>query len=328
MTWTSTVAAPALLPLSETVYAYVQPDGGWGFSNAGLVASGGEALLVDTQYTPQMTRHLIDAITSAVPGVSVSQVVTTHANGDHCWGLQLLPDAEVIATAASVAHQCREITPQQMTAMQMAEPTSELIRYVQRHFPFDFTEVEVRQPTRTFSGSAELAVGSVPVELIEVGPAHTQGDAVVHVPQEGIVFAGDVLFIGAHTVVWDSIAGCVAALSRILATGATRFVPGHGPVVGRSEVAMARDALEFIAERAFRHAQSGTPLMIAARRIMRSFLPDWAHPERIYTSVASAYSESGVDGVPSDSLSLASGMAELACWSSTSAVSETMNRND
>ncbi|MFD7336653.1 MBL fold metallo-hydrolase [Streptomyces violascens] len=313
MTETSVASELALSRLALGVYGYVQADARWGLSNAGLVASEGEALLVDTQYTPQMTRHLLDAIAAELPDVALGRVVTTHANGDHCWGLQLLPDAEVIATAASAAHQCREISPAQMTALQLADADTPLIQYVRHHFAgFDFTEVEVRQPTVTFTGSLELTVGKLAVELIEVGPAHTKGDAVVHVPEAGVVFAGDILFVGAHPMIWDSLTGCIKATDRLLATGAEIFVPGHGPVVGRAAVEEIRDQMIGVAEQAFTHAQLGTPLTAAARQVMQGQQPGWVHPERLYSAVASAYVEAGIEGAPSDALGIASGMAALA----------------
>jgi cyclase len=60
--------------------------------------------------------------------------------------------------------------------------------------PFDFRGVELRKPNRTFSGELELKVGSKTVRLIELGPAHTRGDTVALVPEDRIVFTGDLLF--------------------------------------------------------------------------------------------------------------------------------------
>ena len=66
-------------------------------------------------------------------------------------------------------------------------------------------------PTWTFDGELELRVGDRRVRLLEVGPAHTAGDVVVHLPDDGVVFTGDILFHGGHPIVW---AGPVAQLDR------------------------------------------------------------------------------------------------------------------
>ena len=55
----------------------------------------------------------------------------------------------------------------------------------------------------TFTGRKTLQVGEKTVELIDVGPAHTRGDLIVFVPEDRVVFVGDLLFTGAHAVVWS-----------------------------------------------------------------------------------------------------------------------------
>ena len=78
---------------------------------------------------------------------------------------------------------------------------------------FDFDGITPRLPTRTFEGRLDLAVGAKRVELIEVGPAHTRGDAMVFVPGDRTIFTGDILFIDGTPIVW---AGPVAELDRRL----------------------------------------------------------------------------------------------------------------
>ena len=74
-------------------------------------------------------------------------------------------------------------------------------------------------------------MGDTEVRLIEVGPAHTQGDVIVHVPSQGVVYTGDILFNGGHPIVWAGpVANWMAACDRILALDAPTVVPGHGPV--------------------------------------------------------------------------------------------------
>ncbi len=308
------MASPSLVPLSPTTWAWMHNSTAWGYSNCGLVASGEQALLVDTQFTLTGTRLLLDAVEAAVPAAEITTVVNSHQNGDHTWGNQLLPDAEIITSAASAEHVCKEISPEQMTLLGRSAPTSAVTAYAAEHIGvFDFSGNTVTGATRTFTSTLELNVGGAAVELIDLGPAHSEGDVAVHVPGDHVVFAGDVLFIGAHIIVWsDSLSACIAACDRLLSTGATTFVPGHGEITGRAGVVAFRDRLARVHEDATFHASRGVELTDAARLIKEAYAGDLAHPERLFTAVAAAYKEAGVEGGPSTTMGLVEGMAQLA----------------
>ena len=82
--WTYT---KGLHDLGNGCFAWLQPDGGWGWSNAGLVCDGGESLLVDTLFDLRLTREMLDAMRRAAPAAArIGTLVNTHANGDHCYG--------------------------------------------------------------------------------------------------------------------------------------------------------------------------------------------------------------------------------------------------
>src|SRR5215218_9834180 len=88
--------------VGDGTWAYLQPDGGWGWSNAGLVTDGDASLLVDTLFDLKLTQQMLDdlrAVSSAAG--SIGTVVNTHANGDHCYGNQLVPGADIVASSAS-----------------------------------------------------------------------------------------------------------------------------------------------------------------------------------------------------------------------------------
>src|SRR5271154_6401098 len=88
-------------------FAYLQPDGSWGLSNAGLVTDSGEALLVDTLFDAPHTRVMLEDLRRATPA-KIRTLVNTHQNGDHWFGNALVEDAEIIATeraAEAMAHE-------------------------------------------------------------------------------------------------------------------------------------------------------------------------------------------------------------------------------
>ena len=73
--------------LGNGCFAWLQPDGGWGWSNAGLVTDAGASLLVDTLFDLALTREMLAAMRRATPAAArIGTLVNTHANGDHCYG--------------------------------------------------------------------------------------------------------------------------------------------------------------------------------------------------------------------------------------------------
>ena len=89
-----------LYEVADGVWAYLQPDGSWGYSNAGLVAGDGTSLLVDTLFDLKLTRRCSTRWTASPRRRPIDTVVNTHANGDHCYGNQLVRDARIIASDA------------------------------------------------------------------------------------------------------------------------------------------------------------------------------------------------------------------------------------
>jgi len=83
-------------------YAYLQPSGTWGYSNAGLVIDGDQSLLVDTLFDELMTAQMLGEMQARtrVSAGEITQLVNTHANGDHTFGNRLVTNARIIASAA------------------------------------------------------------------------------------------------------------------------------------------------------------------------------------------------------------------------------------
>jgi len=92
-----------LVEVADGVFAYLQPDGTWGWSNAGLIAGTGESVLIDTLFDLALTQRMLDSMKPHTDTRPIRSVVNTHANGDHCYGNQLVaaPDVDIIASAAA-----------------------------------------------------------------------------------------------------------------------------------------------------------------------------------------------------------------------------------
>ncbi|QHC23910.1 MBL fold metallo-hydrolase [Streptomyces sp. GS7] len=193
-----------------------------------------------------------------------------------------------------------------------AKSTDSISRYAAEHFGgFDFSGITVTAPTRTFTGRQEMNVGGVTVELVDLGPGHSAGDVALRVPDDGIVFAGAMLFDGGHMIVWSgSPAACIDSVDVPLARGAETFVPGHGALMG-AEVRDFRAYLTEVQAAATAWARDGLPLSQAAARVHAEFAGDRAHPERLFTATAGTYADAGLAEALA-TLDLVKGMADLA----------------
>jgi cyclase len=288
------------------VFAWLQPNGEWGESNAGLVMGDGAALLIDTLWDPRLTRRMLDAIDERA-GVPIEVLVNTHSDGDHVWGNQLLEGTEIVATEAAIELIGHE-PPAALQRFKAAAPwlkrvgrvplprvhLRELGRYVEAMLaPYDFSDVRLTPPNRGFSGELVKQAGGREVRLIEVGPAHTGGDLIAHVQDAGVVFAADVLFVGVVPVMWAGpTSNWIAALDRILSLEAEAIVPGHGPLCGSAEVEALRDYLAWVDAEAGSRLARGLSVTETARELVlgdeyrRAPWAEWDSPERMVITVA------------------------------------------
>jgi glyoxylase-like metal-dependent hydrolase (beta-lactamase superfamily II) len=283
--------------LGDGCFAYLQPDGGWGWSNAGLVVGDGRSVLVDTLLDLDLTAAMLDTMVAVVDGAPIDTVVNTHANGDHCYGngevVRRRPDVEIVASTAT-AHEMADVPPAMLAALN--EAPGEIGELFRSFFgDFNFAGIELAPPTRTFDQRLELDVGGRVVELIEVGPAHTAGDTIVHVPDAATVYTGDILFIGGTPIVWAGpLANWVAACDLMLDLDVDTVVPGHGPLTDTAGIVAVRDYLSFVDAEATSRHDAGMDAFDAARDIGRLLgaderFGDWGEFGRIAVNVETVY---------------------------------------
>jgi cyclase len=306
--------------VGDGTWAWLQPDGGWGWSNAGLVVDGDESLLVDTLYDVPLTATMLGEMQATIPAANrIGTLVNTHSNGDHCNGNELVAGADIIASAASAEAMAGE-SPEMMAGWLAAAPgMGEVGQFVLRCFgAFDFAGVTKTLPTRTFEGRLDLRVGDTAVELHQVGPAHTQGDVLVHVPDRRTVFTGDILFIGGHPIVWEGpVANWLAACDLIESWGVETVVPGHGPVTDLGGVRAVRHYLTWLTDEARRRYDDGMDAATAATDISRrelgtSRFASWGDAERLVINVDTLFREFSGSHERTNVVDLFAQMAALA----------------
>jgi cyclase len=303
-----------LKDIGNGLWAYLLPDGSWGWSNAGLIVDGERSLLVDTLFDLKLTAEMLADMRRSVPAAArIETLVNTHNNGDHTFGNQLVEGAQIIASNAT-ALDMHEDEPARYQAIKVnagqlgrgAEFIAELFR------PFDFTGITLRKPDKTFSGEIDLKVGDKTVRLIEVGPAHTRGDTLVHVPQDRAVFTGDILFNGGTPIAWAGpVSNWVRACDRILAMDVDVVVPGHGAITDKAAVRNMRGYLQFVIDEARQRYDKGMSARDAAFDIKLGRYADWPDAERVVVTVRTLFEEFKGERTEPDIFTLFEQMADF-----------------
>jgi cyclase len=258
---------------------------------------------------------MLSEMRDAVPAAKrIDTLVNTHANGDHCYGNQLVADARIVASERT-AKEMTEFPATTMAALlEQAPAMGELGEFFLRCFgAFDFNGIEMVLPDERFSGELALRVGSREVRLIEVGPAHTRGDTLALLPAERVLFSGDILFNRAHPIAWAGpVSNWISACDRILAMDVDVIVPGHGPLGDKDSIRELKAYFEYLCDQArARHAE-GMSSLEAARSISLDRWADWGDSERLAVTVATIYREISADQEPLNPLTAFEQMAELA----------------
>ncbi len=286
-----------LVQVGPSTYTFLQPDGSWGWSNAGLIVGDADAILVDTFFDLPNTRELLDAVRSATDR-SIGTLVNTHHNPDHCFGNQL------VAGATIVGHRrCREellaaAPPALLAAMLQTDADTGAAGYLKRAFaPFDFNGIEVVPPTVTFDDRLSLFLDDREIAISYHGPCHTLGDIAVWVPHDRVLFAGDLAFIGSTPLVWEgSLLNWIATISQLASLEPRVIVPGHGPVTDVDGLRQMESYLRLVVTEGGKLKDAGLTPLDAAREIDLGPYAEWKDAERLVMNLMRLWLE--LDGRP------------------------------
>ncbi|MDQ3946296.1 MAG: MBL fold metallo-hydrolase [Actinomycetota bacterium] len=221
-----------LQPLADGVWAWIQPGGGSGISNAGVVADDDGLTVIDSL----MVRSQWEPFAAAVSelGSPVRRLVLTHAHVDHVGGSVAFPMAAVYGSPATSALLDQ---PMMVPAYKAFMPA----------FAAEFDELA---ETGTRKVTHEVHDAAALTGRVEVLPAlgHTAGDLMVLVDDADVLFAGDLAFFGVTPLAFQGDPATWAEVLTTLPDLAGRIVPGHGPVGGAAEVEALRAYLLACAE--------------------------------------------------------------------------------
>jgi glyoxylase-like metal-dependent hydrolase (beta-lactamase superfamily II) len=224
-------AGQGLTKLTDNVYSYVDvknasPANSFA-ANAGIVIGRDGILVVDTLTSAKEARRFISDIRK-VSDKPIKYVVDTHYHLDHAFGN--CEFAKLGATIISQEKDRKNLVNKGEAGLKNAKGyglTEE-----------DMAGTVITLPTLSFTDRMNIDLGGETVELIYVGPSHTEGSTLVYLPERKILFAGDVLFTDFHPFMGDGdVVGWVKTLDFILALDVTTIIPGHGPISGKKDIA-------------------------------------------------------------------------------------------
>ncbi|HEX5116679.1 MAG TPA: MBL fold metallo-hydrolase [Pseudonocardiaceae bacterium] len=285
------VDEPELVTVAPGVYAWRQPDGSWWVNNAGAVHGDDGVVLIDTCATRRRTERFLAAVAGATGGAPLRLAVNTHLHGDHTYGNAVLP-----ADTTVIAH---EQTYHGMVADFLLTATPPIWSPAP-----DWGISAIRLPTVVFRDELTLFAGGRRIELRHPGyAAHTQGDVVAWLPDEGVLFTGDLVFHRITPLVMMGwLDGALRSLDWLAGFGASVVVPGHGELIAGAELPGVLAGIEryyrLVADVTARGRAAGESPLAAATACDLGEFADWPDAERIVLNLHRTYADEA--GTPFD----------------------------
>lgn len=246
------------IPVADNVYLLAGAGG-----NIALSTGEDGALLVDAGY--EQLAGKIDAAVRRVAQAPARLVINTHWHFDHVGGNQHLRQAGALI----VAHE--------NVRRRMSQ--DRFITVIERQVPPSPSEA---LPMLTVTESLTLHWNGDQVEVHPVGPAHTDGDSIVHFRKANVLHLGDICFNGMYPFfdvnAGGSLDGLVQALDQALALAGdkTRIIPGHGPLTDAAGLRTYRNTLATVRDRVRGLVQQGkSRAEVIADKPTREFDAQW-----------------------------------------------------
>ncbi len=236
--------------LTEGVYACIHAEGGWAISNAGIIDLGDRTLVYDTFLSLEAAHDLRNAA-EGLTGRPVQAVINGHPHNDHIWGNQVFSaDVDIISTTRTrdlietegplevqdfqAGSQQHLETYKALLKTESDETKRAILEYYITYYQAIIATLPnllLRLPNVTFTGELTLHGSKRSAKILTYDRAHSGSDAILHLPDDGVFFMGDILFIDVHPYLPDGDPDKIQSiLAQVRELNPVILVPGHGPV--------------------------------------------------------------------------------------------------
>lgn len=284
---------PTLVKIGNGVHAWIGANGN---SNAGAVETSNGLVAIDAQQTEALGLEFRRSIENA-SGRPTVQLIDTHFHLDHTAGNVVFSDMPIVAHDRTRHLMRAYLSVIDGARWAVSDPAAKLRLFfganIQELVPPDDPlaqwfearvngpdqgAIELVAPSETFGDDLAVQCTNDTLRAEYWGPAHCDGDLVLHLPHQKIAFLGDLLFVGRFPWLGDcDLDGWIARLDRVLLLDINTVVPGHGGVSTLKEVAAFRDLLRALREAAARAVSSKMSEEAVVREV---FLPQYASMPR------------------------------------------------
>ncbi len=274
-TWKS-----GLQEIANGVFAYIHGRARWDICNSGFIVGDDGVMVIDAMMVRSMVRPYLEALRK-VTTKPIRYVVNTHHHVDHCFGNQFYLPVEIVSHSG-----CREAMLAKgvnVAALQQQWP----------QYTEDWPKVRLTPPTITYQDRMVVHLGDRAIELLHPGAAHTYGDTLAYLPQEKVLFTGDVAFHYLTPLAADGhVSRWMRAVNGLIKhMDVTTVVPGHGPVGDKTSLIKTLGYLRLLKRTSRSHFRRGASIEDAARAVRLGEYAEWEGPERILRNLGRMYQE-------------------------------------
>lgn len=241
--------------VSNSIYAAIAKEGGGAAANAGFVDLGEKVIVFDTFNTQQASqdlKHLAESITNH----PVTWVINSHWHGDHIRGNQTFKDRMIISSE-STYKRMKEIHPSRFAAQKndidgltnyIQSLKDQLIQNKDTQLPYQINflneiknslpTLELVLPNQTFIDKIAFHGKKQSAKLFTLGGGHSSCDTMLYIPDEKVIFMGDLLFVNSHPTFFEEsdLGHWTNMLKKVEGMEIDVAVPGHGPVGTKEDI--------------------------------------------------------------------------------------------